>query len=1686
MKIKRIKQITRKNSMIKNTICYLLILSLISGGIPQRSAMAESQKNDFNPDQVIGDSAEKEDSEEVAEQKLVQLAKEKPKLHSLGKYSVGFDDQQGFVPVEGLWGVGLSLVAPKMDEKTVVRANIGVYDMELQDVHFEHDQLKKDSSLYYVKRKEWVKENLERAKYTRDLPYEIIRNPKNNIDGYRIGFEFDQNGVMQTQYSYYLMCNKRMFHLKSHYLSSKSSSDGAALQKIALNFRCEVDGDKVGRFNRAEIRDNWKKANQTEEGQEAAIEALREFFIDYELSHDKNIDDEKDDLEAKLQKAKSLMEALLGNQKAYASDSANNCFYAGWVSEWAGSGNNMVCATPAGSKGCGEGQIKCNPAVFGNVCIPNDYLQQATQKCNSEYDRDKQKHFTEIKQHLKTNPSALGEVQKAADDLCDSKPYSDSNYSLCTSLYDRVSKIDPQGSPKRDEGDSPPGVDPENYREAYDSTQGLLQLIENHCMTPEGDMHSSVTVEGKHIDCVKAKETAMKNLKALDQVGADTNFSKLKGEACEYVDPTTPLKKAKEEFEKKNGPVCSKEELAKKKNCTNDFLCAAAASATFGIPIKVGKCDLHRDSCLMNAIGAILKSLWETVKGLASLAGKVIGGVVSDAWKATKNATKSVLNWFGASYKIDNASSYKCVQLAKSGGGMIANFIKDPTGSMKKFFNGIWTGINQWMMQDAFCQEWSGGAHISKCVKPSSGWECLSCKEKINGTCTIAGYLATELAAAFFTGGAATAVKMTGVGAKIVSMLSKGAKLGKLSRAKLVTKFPKMAKVGSVVEKGVKNSVKLGSKVLKATGKGTLWALNKLTGSVKSVYSRLANMKVVKLAAKPVKLGGQKGKKFLKWYGELNKKVYQAGKDLVAGLFKKPSKTSRAQARTELALNTQRRAEKVDDVADAGKKANQSESTANANSGKKTDSSEGSTNANSSNKANESESTANARLSNSEKSSSQNRSTASSEVDRPYYQDNSDYKVIENDIAISKKAADKLRSKSKLTAREQEKLKKFDERIASRSEELKNTPKKKFNDQARKDYTETSDKAENTLGRKLTDDEKDLIYRAHIEGRGAKGKNGGKAGVGNYTTSQLKEKMRILNGDANPSSKVKFTQDEIKKLMNDGVVGDDLASFTSPRNDAFIRQQVDGMKGFGEIKPIGNSGFHTGDVVSVPRSGGGRSKGIITGYDPSTGKAKVKWLDTDGTPLSKDVSLGSVERVDLDPISASRNAAQSGEITSPKNEAFIRQQVDGMKAYGEIKPIGNSGLHTGDVVSVPRSGGGRSKGIITGYDPSSGKAKVKWLDSDGTPMSKDVSLGNVERIDTGSVKWQQLSDDVDPTSYNSFRRAHDANDFSGDAKYISYWDEVRKERLSGKVLRKDGDGLTVERIDGKTIQLNSKEIQSVRNSTTNKNLFEDRFFDRRKSAIDIKDQDPQIVRNPKGQDWNRDDYISMRNQARESNQYFDQELWKKEVMEIDKTRFRSEFEKIVNESHKRSNYFKDGKQYVQNPGEIRFKGSLSNPTRASAVDYYNKLNNDHGIGKMVEGKLPIRGLNEKDWPGNLSGGTHFYPEGRSMHAYYDLGSDYLYDIRELIKKNQMAEAQNKIGHYYHVMLNARPYNNINNSLFANQANYLLKLSGHPGFSQGHLDHVMMRMSSDQVDRFWPKVLKGDVKNANDYGINDLR
>lgn len=1189
-------------------------------------------------------------------------------LHSLGAYKIGFSDEQGFTPVEGLWGVGFSLLS-EPDSSTGLRTSLGVFDTELQNFHFNHEELKADTGNYYDGRKKWLG-GLEGSKWLKGLPYERIQNPKNKVDGYRIGFEYELGGTSQIQYSYFLVCDHRMFHLKALIPESSRETEDRKLGKIVSSFQCQADPSKVGRFDSDEIRKNWKAANQTADTRALALQALREFYMEYEDAHkeaESPAGGDRIDASAVLKK----IDALLSPEAAWASN--ETCFFAGFPSSWHTVGGKTKCAQPEASKACGEGQIKCNPALFGEVCILEEFRQNATMTCNSEYSREKPKHDAEIAKLLLPDPKALLELEQNADDVCASEPYRSSNYGLCSTLYQRVGAIanDPETA-KKMAAVPPKGADPENYQSAYDTTQSMLQILENYCMTEDKKgLLSAVEVNGKTIDCVKLKETTMANLQSLDRQDEGTNFQDVSNRTCVdcmvgedgkgVLDQATmaALNGVKE------APVnsCSAAEKAAQSHCGADILCSAAASA-IPVPligVKVGTCDLGRDSCLTHAATGVVEALWGAVKGIWDLGKGLVKGVVSDAWRGTKNLTKGVLNWFGASYKIDDASSYKVVQLANTGGGMLKSFLKNPGKAVSEFFQAIWAGINQWMMEDVFCAQWSGVPHLSKCLKPASSWECLSCKQKLNGTCTAIGYIASELVASFFTGGAAGAAEASGMTAKVVSGLGKIAKTGKLKYADFAAKFPKIAKVAEVTGKATKITGKVTWETAKFAGKVVMFPLKVLKGTAKGIFRMLEKIPVVNLPIKAVKLVGKQAENFGKFYANLSRKAFAQGQDLGRTLGGRATRSSLSLAGKELAIVNGQRTGKV---------------------------------------------------------------------------------IADSDAFAPLAGADE---------------------------------------------------------------------------------------VAQY-------------------------QSELKTL--------------TAKRDALLKS--------------------------------------------SPGKKE----------------------------------------TLKKLEEQIQYREGRIKASG---------------VEVPT--------------PSAPKPELKAL-----PTPKGASL------------------------------------------------------------------------PGADLRSNARNIEGR-----------------------------LMVRDPASQDWNHPAFKSMQAGAQESVKHFDQFVWDEKSMAMSKTEFRKAYSSALDENHVLANYeSKPGQFHAEYPGvrrdDARFM-EFPSSRRPNAAVYREKLDAELGIGKMPEGGLPIRGIKQADWPKNGAGGTHRYPPGTSMQAYSDVAADHLYSIRKLIADGKMTEAQTEIGQYYHVMVNARPYDQINNSLFANQTNYLLKLTGHPGVEQGHLDHVLMRMSSEQVDQFWPKVLKGEVKNANAYGID---
>ena len=118
-------------------------------------------------------------------------------------------------------------------------------------------------------------------------------------------------------------------------------------------------------------------------------------------------------------------------------------------------------------------------------------------------------------------------------------------------------------------------------------------------------------------------------------------------------------------------------------------------------------------------------------------------------------------------------------------------------------------------------------------------------------------------------------------------------------------------------------------------------------------------------------------------------------------------------------------------------------------------------------------------------------------------------------------------------------------------------------------FISVGDKASASLGKSLNENQLKAVKDAHLVGIGEKGKDGTQASLGNYTQAHLREKNRILK-------EAGFSQAEIRKLMEDGIVGLRLFSKKSAEDAIY--------------KPGGNAGprkatFKDPEEISVYLSG---------------------------------------------------------------------------------------------------------------------------------------------------------------------------------------------------------------------------------------------------------------------------------------------------------------------------------------------------------------------------------------------------------------------------------------------------------------------------------------------------------------------
>lgn len=115
----------------------------------------------------------------------------------------------------------------------------------------------------------------------------------------------------------------------------------------------------------------------------------------------------------------------------------------------------------------------------------------------------------------------------------------------------------------------------------------------------------------------------------------------------------------------------------------------------------------------------------------------------------------------------------------------------------------------------------------------------------------------------------------------------------------------------------------------------------------------------------------------------------------------------------------------------------------------------------------------------------------------------------------------------------------------------------------------------------------------------------------------------------------------------------------------------------------------------------------------------------------------------------------------------------------------------------------------------------------------------------------------------------------------------------------------------------------------------------------------------------------------------------------------------------------------------------------------------------------------KSSPVPLNRGTsHTYPDMKYSDQYLTAARKYL---ESFLNTTTPAEKIDSIAGFYHTLINIRPFEQINSSLFINMANALLRTQGLEGFSYHILDHIAMRMDCSDFKLYYrEKVLESNL------------
>ena len=549
---------------------------------------------------------------------------------------------------------------------------------------------------------------------------------------------------------------------------------------------------------------------------------------------------------------------------------------------------------------------------------------------------------------------------------------------------------------------------------------------------------------------------------------------------------------------------------------------------------------------------------------------------------------------------------------------------------------------------------------------------------------------------------------------------------------------------------------------------------------------------------------------------------------------------------------------------------------------------------------------------------------------------------------------------------------------------------------------------------------------------------------GHYTADNFKV------GDKLPKDQGVIVASNAKLLLADQVELD----LSSPKIQSKLKNLKDGQS-----LTIGREG----DIV-VGANNSNISRKHLT-IEKSGNEIIVKDISTNGTKFS---SLGDeVQVVPVEPGNSSQRVNNSQDIIAePVIEAYFT--ADNFKVGDKLPKdqgvivASNAKLLLADQVELDLSSPkiqsklknlkdgqsltiGREGDIVVGANNSNISRKHLTIEKSGNEII-------VKDISTNGTKFSSLGDEVQVVSaepVNNSRRSNNSN-FQGLSEDIkSTFSENTQQNL--KKL-KNGQSVSLTKGDRHYVVKNNNGQIVIETSLDANELVR--------------------VKGNNGKEINSN-YVQTSIEAREYLQDA-----------IESGQYTDSFESYVqtmNNMHKVSATGRNGNNewYSQagngsnsvNPGQIRGSGSMVNHRTNTAIEA-EEIAKQYGDSYRVEttkSQVNLKGIPDKYKPTDYNYGEHAhqYPDGDGLGYYYKEMHRTAKETLDLI--NNGASEQKilkKIAEHYQYAANARPYGQINNSLFMNEINTLLQKAGLKTIPHGNLDQISMHLQPETFQKYF--------------------